>query len=142
MQFAENSEKLSGKISELRYKKRNYSNSEICDLLGEYTEVYELEWNFDLTEYGLTFKADGCSELKVRALPGDFLMGLQELLYVANRNFKQIHYDSFSYSYECYFSSDRREEEESWLTRCEKCGNVWDGNAQCMCFMDFSSGEF
>lgn len=27
----------------------------------------------------------------------------------------------------------------SWLTKCEKCGNIWDGNAQCNCWeYDFS----
>lgn len=35
----------------------------------------------------------------------------------------------------CSNKEDLTEEDMfSWLVKCEKCGNMWDGNAQCNCW--------
>jgi hypothetical protein len=28
----------------------------------------------------------------------------------------------------------KKEDMNSWLTKCDNCGNLWDGNAQCNCW--------
>lgn len=49
-------------------------------------------------------------------------------------------YNTNNLCYLCFQKNNKLEEERlisiGALTKCENCGNVWDGNAQCHCWFD------
>lgn len=139
MQFYENTENLREEIAKLTYDHHNKLETvQILSLLNKYSEVYQVNWYIQEESAEHIWFAQDSSfisiELKRRAMEPEFLILLQELIYVADKTIQQIRYRNGDFN--CYYDWRIANKETEGLIRCGNCGNVWDGNAQCMCNLD------